>query len=401
MGFSFYADYGPAKGSHGKRPVKTYMANCQVDGRPRLRFSLETKDKSVARQRIAKLEREYENGVASPWDRTPRFRRKLVSEAVWEFVNWGGGAGRPWKEKTAATYKEILNRFVAMLPAGLTIDLVDHGHITEFVRRHELAAASQANYLRHLTRFFAWCSAEALIRSNPAKGIHATGGKGTLHGFLTREEYDRLRKTVEGASLESGHAFTRRKAAWLLPIIDFAVTTGLRAGEICALQVRDLDLATGFVSVRRAAGGTTKNEDQRRVYLPTPARNAVEVCLVGRELEPTSPVFPSMTGNVTTVDRISKVFRGFRALAGLPEAYHFHTLRHSFASWAVMGGMPIFKLGKIMGHRDLAATMIYAHLAPEAQRDDMARIFSDLTVGDSAIVREPAGEWAVTELADA
>ena len=55
--------------------------------------------------------------------------------------------------------------------------------------------------------------------------------------------------------------------------------------------------------------------------------------------------------------------------------YHFHTLRHTFASWWVMGGGDLYRLKEVLGHASIEQTMKYAHLRPEAQKDDMDRIF--------------------------
>jgi len=47
----------------------------------------------------------------------------------------------------------------------------------------------------------------------------------------------------------------------------------------------------------------------------------------------------------------------------------FHTLRHTFASWLVMEGVPLYTVSKLLGHASLAMTHRYAHLAPDNQKD--------------------------------
>ena len=44
----------------------------------------------------------------------------------------------------------------------------------------------------------------------------------------------------------------------------------------------------------------------------------------------------------------------------------FHTLRHTFASWLALDGVPIFTIQKLMGHKDINMTMRYAKLSPDA-----------------------------------
>jgi len=53
---------------------------------------------------------------------------------------------------------------------------------------------------------------------------------------------------------------------------------------------------------------------------------------------------------------------------------NFHTLRHTFASWAVMRGVSLKELQELLGHSSLAMTMRYAHLALERLRSAVARL---------------------------
>ena len=53
---------------------------------------------------------------------------------------------------------------------------------------------------------------------------------------------------------------------------------------------------------------------------------------------------------------------------------NFHTLRHTFASWAVMRGVTLKELQELLGHASLTMTMRYAHLAPEHLRTAVSRL---------------------------
>jgi hypothetical protein len=64
-------------------------------------------------------------------------------------------------------------------------------------------------------------------------------------------------------------------------------------------------------------------------------------------------------------------------MAGLPESINFHSLRHTFAAWAVMRGMDLYRLKEILGHADMKTTLVYAHLQPDALRRAMQRCFGD------------------------
>jgi integrase len=53
--------------------------------------------------------------------------------------------------------------------------------------------------------------------------------------------------------------------------------------------------------------------------------------------------------------------------------FHFHDLRHHFASWFVMRGGSLQALKEILGHADLKMTLRYAHLAPDHLRNEIEK----------------------------
>ena len=60
--------------------------------------------------------------------------------------------------------------------------------------------------------------------------------------------------------------------------------------------------------------------------------------------------------------------------AGQLGDFHFHDLRHTFASWAVQRGVTLAELKDLLGHATLAMVMRYAHLAPEQLRSAVSRL---------------------------
>ena len=62
-----------------------------------------------------------------------------------------------------------------------------------------------------------------------------------------------------------------------------------------------------------------------------------------------------------------------RGLAGLDDV-RIHDCRHTFASHAVMSGLDLYTVGRLLGHADVASTERYAHLADEHGREAAGRI---------------------------
>ncbi len=82
-------------------------------------------------------------------------------------------------------------------------------------------------------------------------------------------------------------------------------------------------------------------------------------------------VFPSQAAG----ERVSIRGRFQRALreAGIEE-FVWHDLRHTFASSLVMAGVNLTSVKELMGHKTIAVTLRYAHLAPDFQRDAINRL---------------------------
>src|SRR5690606_37391167 len=81
----------------------------------------------------------------------------------------------------------------------------------------------------------------------------------------------------------------------------------------------------------------------------------------------TSLVFPSpRTGKPRNLKSVTRQYKKYFIDAKLPEELHFHSLRHTFASWLASGGTPIATIQQWMGHASIEQTMVYATLLPSA-----------------------------------
>lgn len=161
-----------------------------------------------------------------------------------------------------------------------------------------------------------------------------------------------------------------------------AVYTGLRAGELAGLRWDKVDFGQRLIVVDHSFDGPTKAGDVRYVPILDPL---LAVLREWRLKVPGRLVFPNRAGVMHQPS--ARVFQehlhGVLKRAGFPEGapgvrprwyIRFHDLRHTFASHWVMNGGDIFKLQKILGHKSLAMTMRYAHLAPAAFAGDHNRI---------------------------
>jgi integrase len=142
--------------------------------------------------------------------------------------------------------------------------------------------------------------------------------------------------------------------------------TGMRAGEVFSLTWADVDLKQGLLTLRDTKSGRT-----RHAYMT----ETVKVMLQGRpRSKPDELVFPARGGERRV--QVSQAFRRVVEALGLNEGLAdarqlvtFHTLRHTYASWLVMNGTPLYTVQRLLGHQTLAMTERYSHLAPDHMRE--------------------------------
>lgn len=150
----------------------------------------------------------------------------------------------------------------------------------------------------------------------------------------------------------------------------FGLRTGMRLGELLAVEWRDVDLERGMVSVRRSSVygvvGSTKSKRERHIRLS----NSICEMLLQRskrdgllfKKENGQPLDKYIARNA--IHRICKRV-GLRLIG-------FHVLRHSFASQLAMEGIPIPVIKDLLGHTSITTTMRYAHLSPSTLEDSIS-----------------------------
>lgn len=142
---------------------------------------------------------------------------------------------------------------------------------------------------------------------------------------------------------------------YLFPVVVLALSTGMRAGEIMALEWRDVDLARGWLTLRE-----TKNGDMRGVPLAGRALELVKEHARTRHRVDTPLLFPGKTPG-KPMD-LRQPWEKALKQAGI-EDFHFHDLRHSAASYLAMNGASLNEIAAVLGHKTLAMVQRYAHLS--------------------------------------
>ncbi|AEH45359.1 integrase family protein [Thermodesulfatator indicus DSM 15286] len=188
---------------------------------------------------------------------------------------------------------------------------------------------------------------------------------------IPRRDNRRLR-FLSPEEAEALLAEVRKRSQQTYEMCLLALHCGLRFGEITSLTWGDIDLTQGIIFIR-----DPKNKTSRVAYMT----NEVQKMFAGKiPGAPEEYVFKDRRHG-GKIKWLSKAFGESVKTLKLNEGVQdprmkvcFHTLRHTFGSWLVMAGVPIYTVKELMGHKTLAMTERYAHLAAEAQRQAIKEI---------------------------
>ena len=230
---------------------------------------------------------------------------------------------------------------------------------------------------------------EGMIRGNPSAGCKLPPKRGREMQVLGRGELQRflLQAQAEGC--------------FELFLLDLC--TGLRRGELLALQWGDLDFDTGTLMVEKqvyAVKGQLQlsvpktKASIRRLVLPP---GVVEVLREYRRGVDSRWMFPSPVKEDTPLSPGAARRRLQRILerAGCRHI-RFHDMRHVFATLSLENGMDVKTLSAMLGHVSAATTLdIYAHVTDDMQTEAAARI--DRGLGNEVEAADPAEEPLMTD----
>ena len=149
---------------------------------------------------------------------------------------------------------------------------------------------------------------------------------------------------------------------WLKEIIVFALNTGMRQGEILALQWQDIDFERGTLLVMKSKNGTRRT---------IPLNATVYELLACRQAETgakTGLVFTTQERTRIKPRYLVRAFQKAVRRSGIAH-FRFHDLRHTFATRLVQRGVDLYRVQRLLGHKTSVMTQRYAHHSPESLRE--------------------------------
>ena len=223
---------------------------------------------------------------------------------------------------------------------------------------------------------------EGILAKNPCSKVKLPTGQ--------KPEMKTMKKEELGAFLEE----TKRCGCYEFYYLE--LSTGMRLGEICALEWTDLDVNKKTISVNKSARKlngeiiitTPKTKSSNRTIRINDDLVDLLLAMKERQIE-SKYIFPSPdTGGIRDMPAVTRRLHRIQDRAGLPRI-RFHDLRHTFATLTLEAGVDVKTVSQMLGHTDAGFTMnTYMHVTDDMQKnaaDKMKAIIENSGKSDNVI----------------
>lgn len=265
---------------------------------------------------------------------------------------------------TVKAYAEDMRQFVAFAETRGVTEAADvdprllRDYLQQMQEAH-LARASRARKTASLRSFFAYLTRQGLLRQSPAVGLRTVRQEKRLPKFLRADEIDALMATPDQSPLG-----LRDRA-----LLETLYASGMRAGELVAMRLMDLDFDAGVVRV------TGKGGKERITLLGRHALTALRIylqagrpALAAQQADSTSAVFLNRYGGAISDRGVRKLFTRYCDKAALHLKITPHVMRHTFATHLLSNGADLREVQELLGHSSVGTTQIYTHVTTEHLR---------------------------------
>jgi site-specific recombinase XerD len=268
---------------------------------------------------------------------------------------------------TVRAYASDIGRFAGWAERGGAQGPADVDRITlrrylAFLATRRYAKATISRTAASLRSYFSWCARRGVIAADPSVRLSAPSPDSRLPRVLGHAELDQLLEPVPVAAA-GGAAPVRPSAPRDLrddAVLELLYGSGVRVAELCGLDVGDIDLDRGVVTV------TGKGAKQRQVLAHDRAVAAVRAWIEGpratmkREASDAGALFYNGRGNRLGSRDVRRILD-----RRSPVPTHPHALRHTFATHLLDGGADLRVVQELLGHASLQTTQVYTHVSKE------------------------------------
>ena len=269
---------------------------------------------------------------------------------------------------TLSNYRRDLLGVVAYCDSVAVSDwpALDAKHVRGFLaarHRQGTGGRSLARALSALRSFLKFLIRERRLQKNVAQGVRAPKAPRKLPEPLDVDELTRLLSPAPSPAVSPASSSKAQKDDALIirdnAMLELMYSAGLRLAEMVSLNMGEIDLADGSVSVTGKGGKT------RVVPVGRYAREALlnwQRLRAGLANDGEPALFVSQRGGRLTPRAVQQRFRQRGIQQGIESRVHPHKLRHAFASHLLESSGDLRAVQELLGHADIATTQIYTHL---------------------------------------
>jgi integrase len=278
-----------------------------------------------------------------------------------------------YSKRTKRSFRTDVPRFVRLneLLGKRAAESITPREIEDTLSRiadNEGWAASTFNHYRSLISLaYRLAIRDRGFISNPARSVPHRRENNSRVRFLSDDEELRLRNVLATTYL------------WHVPEFDLALHTGLRQGSQYSLTWDMVDWNERMLNIPR-----TKNEEPLHVPLNEAALAALRI-ICARSAEVGRVFRSERTGE--PLEHPRHWFEPAVVKARIRD-FHWHDLRHTFASRLRMKGAPLEDIADLLGHKSLTMTKRYAHLGPSHLHQLVSRLVGEAKSGTESGTRQ-------------
>jgi integrase/recombinase XerD len=294
---------------------------------------------------------------------------RLVDTFINEFLEFlsveKGASGN-----TIAAYRNDLGQLEEFLGAKKNGNGIQWQHIGQnevleyilFLKSQSYAEATVARKVAAVKSFFSFLQAEGRLKANPTEQLASPKVGKLLPKPLSVQEIDEL---LEQPARRQTPEAKRDRA-----MLELMYASGLRVTELVSLDTTSVHLDGEKPYVRLIGKGNRERQ------IPLPEQPAQEVNdylhfarprLVGERDE--TALFVNRRGERLTRQGFWLILKGYATEAGILGRVTPHTLRHSFATHMLRGGMDIRMVQELLGHANISTTQVYTQVDREHIRE--------------------------------
>lgn len=270
---------------------------------------------------------------------------------------------RQASQNTLASYQRDLIQFNDYFEAqGKKIFDLTKEDMKEYVTHLMAEAKSNSTISRSaasIKSLYRYLVSKKLAEENIATDIELPKVTRKEPMVLTDREIERLLEQPDTTELKGQRDKT---------MLEILYATGIRVTELVSLRLDDVSLTNGFIKVK-------KKNSERHIPLGNLAVKClkeyidkVRPLLIRSEEEKT--LFINTNGQKMTRQGYWKILKQYKDQAKIDKDITPHTIRHSFAVHMLENGAEIKTVQELLGHTDVASTMLYTQIAHMGIKDE-------------------------------